>query len=265
MRIGFIGAGNMGAALIAAAAKAKCGEIYVFDKDSDKAEAVARSYGGKTCDVEYIAKECRFVILGVKPAIIPTVMEEIAELINDDTVIVSMAAGVRTGRIGEIAKNHGKCARVIRIMPNTPVIVGEGTILYCTTEKVTEEDVDTFKEIFAYAGAIFEIDEEKIDAGCAVSGCGPAFVYMFIEAITDEAIACGLTPDEAYKYACTTMRGAAKTVIETRKHPKELRDAVCSPAGSTIEGVHALEKGDFYKTVRGAVRASFERTKELGK
>ncbi len=265
MKIGFIGAGNMGAALVLAAAKANCGEIYVYDKDSDKADAVARSCGALCTDIEYIAKECRFVILGVKPAIIPTVMEDIAGYITDRTVIVSMAAGVRTEKIGEIAKNHGKCARIIRIMPNTPVIVGEGTILYCTTQNVTDSDVEAFKEIFAYAGSIFEIDEEKIDAGCAVSGCGPAFVYMFIEAITDEAIASGLTPEEAYEYACTTLRGAAKTVIETKKHPKELRDAVCSPAGSTIEGVHALERGDFYNTVRGAIRASFERTKELGK
>jgi len=116
-----------------------------------------------------------------------------------------------------------------------------------------------------FSGDIFLIDEEKIDAGCAVSGCGPAFVYMFIEAIADEAVACGLTAEQAYRYACTTLRGAAKTVLETKKSPKELRDAVCSPAGSTIEGVRALESGEFYKTVRGAVKASFERTKELGK
>ena len=192
-------------------------------------------------------------------------MEDIADLIGCDTVIVSMAAGVKTERIGKIAKNHGKDARVIRIMPNTPVIVGEGAILYCATENVTESDISAFKEMFEYAGSIFEIDEEKIDAGCAVSGCGPAFVYMFFEAITDEAVACGLTKEEAYEYACATLRGAAKTVVKTKKHPKELRDAVCSPAGSTIEGVHALERGDFYNTVRGAVRASFERTKELGK
>lgn len=265
MKIGFIGAGNMGSALISAAAKANKGDIFVFDKDAEKAAAVAASAGCKTAELEYIAKECRFVILGVKPAIIPAVMEDIADLIGCDTVIVSMAAGVKTERIGKIAKNHGKDTRVIRIMPNTPVIVGEGAILYCATEGVTESDISAFKEIFEYAGSIFEIDEEKIDAGCAVSGCGPAFVYMFFEAITDEAVACGLTKEEAYEYACATLRGAAKTVVETKKHPKELRDAVCSPAGSTIEGVHALERGDFYNTVRGAVRASFERTKELGK
>ena len=265
MKIGFIGAGNMGSALISAAAKKNDYEIYIYDTNADKATAVAAANSANVANADYIVKECRFVILGVKPNIIPAVMENIADFIDNKTVIVSMAAGVCTEAIEGIAAKHGKSPSVIRIMPNTPVMVGEGTILYSLGKNACENDVEIFKDIFEFAGAIFPIDEKKIDAGCAVSGCGPAFVYMFIEAIVDEAVACGLTAEEAYKYACTTIRGAAKTVLETKKHPKELKDAVCSPAGSTIEGVRALECGEFYDTVRNAVRASFERTKELGK
>ena len=265
MKIGFIGTGNMGSALISAAAKKNNYKIYVYDTNADKAASVAAANSATVANADSIAKECNFVILGVKPAVISTVMESIADEINDKTVIVSMAAGVSTKKIEDIAARHQKHPSVIRIMPNTPVIVGEGTILYSPGKNASENDIEIFKDIFEFAGDIFLIDEEKIDAGCAVSGCGPAFVYMFIEAIADEAVACGLTAEQAYRYACTTLRGAAKTVLETKKPPKELRDAVCSPAGSTIEGVRALEAGEFYKTVRGAVKASFERTKELGK
>ena len=265
MKIGFIGAGNMGSALISAAAKCKNYEIYVYDKDTDKANDVCVRYGTKFANAEAIARECKYVILGVKPAIIGTVMESISDVISDSTVIVSMAAGVTTEKIETAAEKRGKYPAVIRIMPNTPVAVGEGTILYSLGRHATEEEATDFRNIFANAGSIFKIDESKIDAGCAVSGCGPAFVYMFIEAICDEAVACGLDADEAYSYACTTLRGAARTVLETKKPPKELRDAVCSPAGSTIEGVKVLDNNGFYRTVREAVRASFERTKELGK
>jgi pyrroline-5-carboxylate reductase len=150
-------------------------------------------------------------------------------------------------------------------MPNTPVAYGEGMILYCASEEVGDETLAKFRDFMKYAGELDMIPERLIDAGSAVSGCGPAFVYMFIEALADGGVAAGLPREAAMKYAAETVKGAAVTVLRSGKHPGELKDAVCSPGGSTIEGVRALEQAGFRSAVMDAVIASYEKNKLLGK
>ena len=263
-KVGFIGAGNMGGALASAAAKTENTEIYLTDKDELKAEALAEKIGATATSDEKIAKVCDIIFLGVKPNIVEAALEPIADIIakREDVTLVSMAAGVS---IEKIEKCVSSPTPVIRIMPNTPVAVGEGMILYSRGSAVTDGQVSDFLSVMSKAGRLDLIDERLIDAGSALSGCGPAFVYMFIEALADGAVECGLPRDKAMLYAASTLAGAAKMVLESGTHPGALKDAVCSPGGSTIEGVHALEDGAFRGTVIDAVSAAYEKTKKLGK
>ena len=208
-----------------------------------------------------IAK-CDYIFLGVKPNIIASVATELSPMIGERTVIVSMAAGVSTEKL-EAA--FAKDVSIIRIMPNTPVAYGKGMILYTTNGKVAPEALDKFADIMKYSGRLDLIPERLIDAGSAVSGCGPAFVYMFIEALADGGVAAGLPRDKAMQYAAETAIGAATVVLESGKHPGELKDAVCSPGGSTIEGVLTLESGGMRGIVSDAVISAYEKTKKLGK
>ena len=150
-------------------------------------------------------------------------------------------------------------------MPNTPVEAEKGMILYCCDNLVTERDENSFKNALKNAGKLDKIDEKLIDAASAISGCGPAFVYMFAQSLADGGVECGLPRDKALLYATQTIIGAGEMILKTGKHPELLKDNVCSPAGCTIAGVHALEDSAFRDACMNAVSASFERTKELGK
>lgn len=259
MKIGFIGAGNMGSALAKAAAGEN--EVFLYDKDSEKAAAVAKKIGGSYADGADIAKSCDYIFLAVKPNIIPEVARELAELIHGGAVLVSMAAGVTLSSL----ESYFPGLPIIRIMPNTPCAVGMGMILWCANSGVSETSAQGFLDAMYDAGDFLRIDEKKIDAGTAVSGCGPAFVYMFIDAMIKGGIEAGLSPREARTLATRTVAGAAEMVEETESTPEELRIAVCSPGGSTIEGVKSLMGADFENIVKSAVGASFKRTQELGK
>ena len=173
-----------------------------------------------------------------------------------------MAAGVKIRSIEDMLGSNE--ISVIRIMPNLAVAIGEGTILWCANN-AAKDSVRTFIDVMGAAGVFTSIDEERIDAGSAISGCGPAFAYMFIDALADGGAECGLTREEAIGYAAQALIGAARMVQENDKPPKQLRDEVCSPGGSTIEGVKALENGAFSATVASAVKASYKKTCELGK
>ena len=260
IKIGFIGCGNMGGALAAAAAKYKAAEIRLFDKDEDKAKALAERIGGIVCDIDDVCA-CELVFLGVKPNIIPIVADEIAKKVAaSGATVISMAAGVSLAKLAVMLGD----LPIIRIMPNTPAEVGYGMILYTANEKGAGT-VPLFLESMAAAGKFDAIDERLIDAASAISGCGPAFVYMFIEALADGGVMSGLPRDKAMLYAAETLIGAAEVVKQTGRHPGALKDAVCSPGGSTIEGVKALEDGKMRGTVSGAVVASYEKTLKLGK
>ena len=181
---------------------------------------------------------------------------------KDRYIVVSMAAGIS---IEAIEKAFGFKIPVIRIMPNTPVAVGKGVILYSCDDEITVKEREEFEEIFNKAGLTDKISENLIDAASAVSGCGPAFVYLFIEALADGGVLCGLPRDKALSYAAETIKGAAEMVIKSGKHPGELKDNVCSPGGTTIEGVKALEMGAFRATTVNAVSKAYEKTLRLKK
>ena len=265
IKVGFIGAGNMGSALAKAAVKNTDTAVYLYDKDEDKAKKIADEIGAEFKSNEYIAKDCDYIFLAVKPNIIKTAAEEISRTVEErkNFAIISMAAGVCIEAI-ENAFLNSKLP-VIRIMPNTPVGVGKGMTLWCKNGNVTDEIAAGFEKIMERSGKLDAIPEKLIDAASAVSGCGPAFVYMFIEALADGGVECGLPRDKALLYACETLIGAAETVKESGKHPEELKDAVCSPGGSTIAGVHALEEGAFRASAANAVRAAYQKTLILGK
>ena len=261
MKIGFIGCGNMGGALARAVAKTALGTVCLYDADIEKAKALGEAIGAESTTLAGVA-ECDYIFLGVKPNILPLVLADISAMLKADTVLISMAAGVALSKIEDAL---GRAAKVIRIMPNTPVAYGEGMILYTTSEALTEAEEAGFLSFMKLSGKLDKIPEKLIDAGSAVSGCGPAFVYMFIEALADGGVAAGLPRDKAMEYAARTVLGAAKTVLESGRHPGELKDAVCSPGGSTIEGVLTLEDGGMRGVVSEAVIAAYEKTKKLGK
>ncbi len=263
LKIGFIGCGNMGGALAKAAAKSD-GQIYLSDFCVDKAEALAKELSAEAVNNEFIAQNCDYIFLGVKPQIMADVLGEIKPTLakrEQAPVLVSMAAGVKTEKIiNELGADYP----IIRIMPNTPVAVSGGMILY-TLEGVGEAEENDFLEFMSAAGRFDKLPEKLIDAGSALSGCGPAFVCQFIEALADGGVACGLPRDKALLYAAETLRGTAKLMLETGEHPANLKDSVCSPGGSTIQGVRRLEQGAFRADVLDAVIAAYNRTKELGK
>ncbi|MBQ8894355.1 MAG: pyrroline-5-carboxylate reductase [Clostridia bacterium] len=258
MKYGFIGCGNMGGALAAAAARSVGGSsLLLADADPQKAAALAETLGAAAATNQEIAESCDYIILGVKPQVMGKVLKELP--IKGNPVMVSMAAGLKIESLKEML---GQELPWIRMMPNTPVQVGEGRILYAS--EAEPEQTAGFCRLFAHAGKLLELEEKLIDAGSALSGCGPAFVYQFIEALADGGVACGLPRAIAMELAAGTVLGSAKTVLETGAHPGALKDAVCSPGGSTIMGVKALEDGGFRSAAINAVTEAYHKTKELG-
>lgn len=262
--VGFIGCGNMGGAIAKAVASTKkCDKILLSDNYMPKAQELAEAVSGFVSDNTAVASEADIIFLGVKPQVLASVVGGIkSNVANRDVLIVSMAAGISTEKIQNM---FGFPVSLIRIMPNTPVSIGAGMILFTATEKVSSLQKSDFLSVMSNAGVLDEIPENLIDAASALSGCGPAFVYMFIEALADGGVACGLPRDKAMMYAVQTLLGSAKLQLESGKHPGELKDAVCSPGGSTILGVKALENGSTRGTVINAVMAAFEKTRDLGK
>lgn len=249
---GFIGAGNMGGALLGAVAR-ETKNLAVYDKDKAKAAAA----DAEVTSPETLAANSRFVFLGVKPNVLPLVAKQIAPALTSETIVVSMAAGVS---IAEVCRYTGT-NNVIRIMPNTPVSVGAGMTLYALASGVTGREEQEFLTLMRPAGQLDRLDEKLMDAGMALSGCGPAYVYMFCEALADGAVRCGLPRDKAMRYAVQTILGSAEMLQKSGRHPGELKDAVCSPGGTTIEGVLALEKAGFRAAAASAVAAAFDKLK----
>lgn len=266
IKFGFIGTGNMGSALARAVTKSVGGsDVLVSDKAKSKAELLSEEIKCSYGEISAVASSAKFIFLGVKPQIMKEAIESIKPILDKRTdrfILVTMAAGLQISVIEEIC---GKNYPVIRIMPNTPVSVGKGMILYTASENVFMDEISEFCNALEKAGRLDKIDEKLIDAASALSGCGPAFVYMFAESLADAGVECGLPRDKAMTYAAQTLSGAAELLLMSGKHAGVLKDEVCSPGGSTIQGVHSLEENSFRGTVMGAVKASFERTKELGK
>lgn len=264
--IGFIGVGNMGGTLARAAIRAVGAEnVLVSSRTLEKAQRFAAETGCTAVTNEALAARAEVLFLGVKPQVMRTMLAQIAPVLkarSDRFVLVSMAAGLS---VQQIAAFSGGCYPVLRIMPNTPAAVGEGMIPYCANDAATPEDEAALCRILQPAGRLDPLPERLIDAAGALSGCGPAFVYVFLEALADAAVSCGMPRDKAIQYAAQTALGSAKLILQTGAHPAALKDAVCSPAGSTICGVHALEAGGFRAAAENAVLAAYERSLALGK
>lgn len=261
MKYGFLGCGNMGGAL-AKALSSVTKDIVVTDR-SGKARLLAQELGIGYGTGEEIAASCDRIFLGVKPQMMAGALEPLRDILQQrKPLLITMAAGLTVERIEELA---GGKLPVIRIMPNTPVAVGKGMIQYCRNALVTDEMVGSFLEDMKYAGRLDELEERLIDAASALSGCGPAYVYLFLEALADGAVACGVPRAKAMEYAAATIIGAGEMILATGQHPGALKDAVCSPGGSTIAGVRALEQRGFRGAVMDCVAAAFEKNKELGK
>lgn len=264
--VGFIGCGNMGGALAEAVAhQIPADTIAVSGKSSTRADKLAEKLGVVSSTAEDVAANSEWIFLAVKPQVYPAVLNEVSDTLkkrSDRFVIVSMAAGVRTETICELL---GIEVPVIRIMPNTPVSVGSGMTLYAANTLVTKEEIDDFCSVMEHSGIVDPLDEKLIDAGCSVSGCGPAFVFMFVDAMIEAGKRCGLPEDKAKIYAIQTIIGSAELLRETDADPKALREAVCSPGGSTIEGVKELETREFGEAVIAAINASYEKNQKLGK
>ncbi len=263
---GFIGTGNMGSALARAARKKLDGrDILLSNRTAAKAEALAAELGCETASVLRTAAEAEYIFLGVKPQMMAGLLAELAPVLaarRDRFLLVTMAAGLTMERIGEMA---GGDPPVIRIMPNTPCAVGAGMVLYDANAQVSQEELERFTGLMEGAGVLDRLEERLIDAGSAVAGCGPAFVYPLIEALADGGVACGLPRQKALLYAAQMTAGAAQLLLETGEHPGQLKDAVCSPGGSTIAGVQVLEERGFRAAAMDAVIAAAERTAALGK
>lgn len=260
---GFIGAGNMGGALARAASKSTK-DILIADHFQEKAEELAAQLGADCSDNIAIARSCRYIFLGVKPQMMADMLGGIREALScrDDAVLVTMAAGLSIETIRSMAGGNYK---TIRIMPNTPVAVGEGEVLYTPSENVTEAELGEFLELMKHAGQLNAIPESLMDAGCSLSGCGPAFVFKFIRALAQGGIDAGLDSDTAVALAAQTVIGSARLLTESPLDPETLIRNVCSPGGSTIEGVKSLDADGFEDIVAGAVAASYKRNLELGK
>lgn len=264
-KIGLIGTGTMGSAVIRAVdqgAEPEC-RIYLANRTPAKAEALAKALN-RACsaDNRTVAEECQLIFLGVKPQMMAGVLQELAPVLaarKDRFVLASMAAGLSCARLRELA---GGEYPVIRLMPNTPSAIGAGVVQYCGLG-TQEEELEAFAALLAPAGLVDRIEERLIDAASAVSGCGPAFAYLFAEALADGGVACGLPRAKAQVYAARMLEGAARMVLESGKHPGELKDAVCSPGGTTIQGVRALEEGGFRAAAMDAVITAYEKTLAL--
>jgi pyrroline-5-carboxylate reductase len=273
-----IGSGNMGSALMKGAAeRAGAERIFFTDADHDKALGAAKALGAGVLESNVeAARRGAYIFLAVKPQVMGTVLEEIAPALGARAAgtagaagglkaLVSMAAGWSIKGIQSLLGRHGAAGvPVVRIMPNTPALVSRGMIALAAAPELETAALEELEGILSAAGLVDRAPESYLDAVTGLSGSGPAFVYLFIEALADGGVQAGLPRDKALRYASQTVLGAAAMVQETGRHPGELKDMVCSPAGTTIAGVAALERAGFRGAVLGAVEAAWRRAVELG-
>lgn len=260
MKIGFLGCGSMGGA-IARAVSQVTKDIVLTDR-SGRGKALADQLGVAYGSAQEIARDCVWIFLAVKPQMMEEALSPIRERLQEKKpLLVTMAAGLSMEKIETMA---GGDLPVIRMMPNTPAMVGAGMTQYCCNSLVTEKNEQHFLSFMAHTGHVDKLEEGLIDAASALSGCGPAYMYLFLEGLADGAVACGIPRAKAYEYAAATMEGAAKLMLTAGQHPGQLKDAVCSPGGSTIQGVRVLEEKGLRAAAMDCVIAAFEKSRKLG-
>ncbi len=265
-KIGFIGGGKMGEALAKGLIRAKlstAGSIIVSDVDNKRCQALEDETGIKTTqDNREVTANSDVIILAVKPNIMGTILEELKSDITSEHLVVSIAAGIPLNFM-ESSLNEG--CRAIRVMPNTPCLVGETAAGYALGKNAIQDDGELVGRILNAVGKSFLLDEKYLDAVTGLSGSGPAFIYTVIEALADGGVKMGLPRDVSTELAAQTTFGAAKMVLDSDTHIGELKDSVTSPGGTTIEGLHALEKGGLSNTLINAVEAATKKSKKLGR
>lgn len=265
----FLGAGNMGGALIEAVCRGEGAEnVLIYDRDAAKAAALSEKTGCRVAtDAEAAVREAYFLFLCVKPDGVAPVLRALGAALREDEnkILVSIAAGVTRTAIKDILSEESVSLPVVRLLPNTPVAVGKGLTLASPDAEVSEEDFAVLVRALTNGGEVARIDERYIDPATPVFSSSPAFVYMFIEALADGGVMAGLPREQAQRFAAQAVLGAAAMVLETGAHPGALKDAVCSPGGSTIVGVEALERGAFRAAVASAVYEAYLKTTQLGK
>ena len=264
-KVGFIGAGNMAGALINGILKAGLlppQSIIVSDVKDTQLKKAKKNYKIETCKVNtQVISRVNTVILAIKPQNIEEVLGEIAPSITGKHLVISVVAGITTKHI---AKHLGGDIPVIRVMPNTPALIQEGASVLSAGKHATEAHLKSAIKLFSSVGTVVTVDEPLMDAVTGLSGSGPAYVFLFIEALADAGVKMGLPRATAQLLATQTCLGAARLVSETGEHPAKLRDMVTSPGGTTITGLHKLEAGGMRNTIIDAVEAATKRSKELG-
>jgi pyrroline-5-carboxylate reductase len=265
LRIGFLGAGKMAAALakgIVNGGVARAEDLIASDLIEAARAGFAKEVGCKVTGWNgEVADFANLLIIAVKPDQVESVLRELAGKISEQHVVISIAAGVTLARLAAVLQSG---MRVVRVMPNTPALVGASASAFALGGSASNEDAVLVQKIFSAVGVAFQVKESLLDAVTGLSGSGPAYGYAIIEALSDGGVAAGLPRDVATKLAAQTMLGAAKMVLETGQHPGLLKDMVTSPGGTTIEGLHELEKGRLRATLMNAVRAAAEKSKRLG-
>ncbi|MCK9275526.1 MAG: pyrroline-5-carboxylate reductase [Syntrophales bacterium] len=264
-KIGIIGAGNMGEVLTKALIS-KCGippeNIKIADVDASRLKDIERTYGIHTvAENSGASKGTDLLILAVKPQIMETVLEEISAELEASTLVISIAAGFT---IHNIEERLGSSCRIIRVMPNTPAMIGFGASALAAGKNILKRDMEMARRIFDSVGITVTVDESLMDAVTGLSGSGPAYGFIVIEALTDAGVSMGLSRDISLKLASQTMLGAAKLCLEGEKTPSQLKDMVTSPAGTTIEGIKALERAGLRAALINAVEAATQRSRKLG-
>ncbi len=263
-KVGVIGMGNMATAIIKGAIEQgalQCEDVIVARRNVALLESIEENLGVETTtDNLAVVNQATYILLAVKPQFMADVIAEIKDCITENHVIITIAAG-KTMEWYET--EFGKKISLIRCMPNTPALVGEACTAYCYADGVNSEQIATFESMFNAVGKVHEIQEKLMDAVVGVSGSSPAYVYMMIEAMADAAVAAGMMRTQAYEMAAQAVYGSAKMVLETKKHPGELKDMVCSPGGTTIQAVEVLEKKGFRAALMEAMKACIERSKAL--
>lgn len=264
MKYGFIGTGNMGGALATAVCNAVSPSLVALsNRTASKAEALAAKLGCSASSVQDIASKSEFIFLGVKPQMMKDLCDEIKPALSgrtDNYVLVSMAAGLTIDAIKSMTAVN---TPVIKISPNTPVAIGEGIVLVTYSQEVAAGQKADFEKSMASAGLLKEIPEKLHAIGGSLSGCGPAFTDMYIEALADGAVACGMPRADAIAIAAQMIVGTGKLLLTSGKHPGELKDAVCSPGGTTIQGVRTLEEHGFRGAAMDAIIAACEKNTKL--
>jgi pyrroline-5-carboxylate reductase len=258
--VGFIGAGNMGEAMIQAILKKNVAKVNFFDINKEKKQSL-EAYGATSqLSEEALVKESEYIVLTIKPQYYEDVIAKIKPFLTKEKVIITVAPGFSLERLEALI---GGCS-VIRTMPNTPALIQKGVSAYCyKEEKVTQEQVEVFKKIFDTFGKSFYVKEEMMEAVVATSGSSPAYGYVMIEAMVDAAVSYGLPRDTAYEMAALSIKGACEMILETKKHPGVLKDQVTSPGGTTIEAIKKLEEKGFRTALIQGMDACYQKANQM--